>query len=138
MSMANDNDGQGQGGGQQQQQEGQSAGQEERLARLEETQQQQGSALERIETALANLMPGSRAEARDQVEGRLDRPSSVQEQVRAELERARQEQERAAAEDADKADRETVKQRLAKLEEMPPRQPVRRATRLLGWGDGSR
>lgn len=102
-------------------------GTDTRLARVE-------SAVERIENTLARLVPTSHRQAEQRVEGRLDRPSSVEEQVRAELARAKAEQEQAAAADADKAERETTAQRLAKLEERPPEPPVKRATKMLGWG----
>ena len=114
------------------------SGQDDRLDRLEETQREQGSALERIEAALARVIPGSHDEAQQREEARLDRPSAVQEQVRAELARARQEQDAAAAAAARDAEHESLKERVARLAETPPRQPVRRATKLLGWGDGSR
>lgn len=55
--------------------------------------------------------------------------ASVAEQVQAELAR----KEAAATE---QAERQTLHDRLAKLEEQPPAPPVRRATRLLGWGNG--
>jgi hypothetical protein len=92
--------------------------------------------LDRIEAALARLVPKSRADSEARVESRLDRPTDVQEQVRAELARAEEEQAAARAEEQAKAETETVSQRLAKLEETPPAPPVRRATRALGWGDG--
>lgn len=92
------------------------------------------SRLDRIETALARLVPGSHAQAQSRTESRLDRASDVEERVRAELARARQEQERQQAADRDRQERETMGQRLAKLEEQPPAEPIRRATRALGWG----
>lgn len=101
----------------------------ERLGRVE-------AAVERIENALSRVLPGSHAEAQERTEERLDRPSSIEEQVRAELEkRDRQAAEQAAAE-KEKADKETVAQRLARLEETPPAPPRLKRTALLGWGDG--
>lgn len=88
-----------------------------------------------IET-VSKLVPGSHAEAEQQTEKRLDRGSSVEEQVRAELAKAEREKAAQAAADADKADRETVAQRLARLEETPPAPPRLRRTAFLGWGDG--
>lgn len=102
-------------------------GQDARLSRVE-------SAVERIENTLARLVPTTHREAQGRVEGRLDRPSSVEEQVRAELARARADEQREQAAAADKADRETTAQRLARLEERPPEPPVKRTTKLLGWG----
>ena len=121
--------------GQQQQASG---GEGDRLDRLEETQREQGSALERIEAALARVIPGSHDEAQQRVEDRMDRPSQVQEQVRQELARARAEQDAAAAAAERDAEHKSLKERVAALAETPPRPPARRATKLLGWGDGSK
>ena len=82
------------------------------------------------------LLPGSRAEAEERTGERLDRGSTVEEQVRAELARAKREEAEAAARDKEKAESETVQQRLARLEETPPAPPSLRRTKLLGWGDG--
>lgn len=92
--------------------------------------------LDRLEQLVRNLIPGSRRESAERVEDRLDRPSNVEEQVRAELARAQREQAEADAAQASEQERETIAQRVAKLEERPPAEPVRRATRALGWGDG--
>jgi hypothetical protein len=94
--------------------------------------------LDRIEQIVRRLVPGSREDSRERVERRLDRPSTVEDQVRAELARAQREQAQADAAQADQTERETIAQRVAKLEEKPPEPPVRRATRALGWGDGRR
>ena len=114
----------------------------DRLDRLEETQREQGTALQRIETALAKIVPGSHAEAQDRVQDRLDRPSqaegTIAEQVQAELRKAREKDARDAAAAKERADRDAAEQstaeRLAKLEEKPPQPPARRVTKLLGWG----
>lgn len=90
--------------------------------------------VEQLAEAVSRLIPGSHAEAQQQVEGRLDRPArteeAVQEQVRAELARAREAEQRQQAE---AGERETLNARLAKLEEKPPEPPVRWVTRSLGW-----
>jgi len=58
--------------------------------------------------------------------------------VQAELDR----RDKKAADDKaaadDKSEREQMKADLAALRETKPQAPVRRATRLLGWGDGRR
>lgn len=99
------------------------------------------NAVGRIESALARVLPGSHAEARQRTEQRLDRPTTVEEQTQAELARAREEgrqEERDAAAKV-KADGErqaadeSVQSRLAKLEEKPPAPPTRRAERIM-WG----
>src|SRR5215475_13598223 len=61
-------------------------GLDERVTRVE-------NALERIEQAIGRLVPGSHAEAQRREETRLDRPTAVAEQVRAELAKARKEEE---------------------------------------------
>jgi hypothetical protein len=61
---------------------------------------------------------------------------SIEEQVSAELAR----RDKKAAEEKATADaaseRDQMKADLAALKERKPQAPVRRATRLLGWGDG--
>jgi len=87
--------------------------------------------VDKLAELVEKILPGSHDEAQTRTEEHLDRPSTVEEQVRAELARAREEEQRAQA---DTADKEDVKTRLAKLEETPPAQPVPRRTRMLGWG----
>lgn len=93
-------------------------------------------AVGRIETAIANLVPGSHAEAEQRTERRLDRGSSVAEQVRAELDKIKDEDAAAAAAQTEQNERRQVAERLARLEEQPPAPPRSRRTVLLGWGDG--
>lgn len=101
----------------------------ERLDRVEDK-------LDKLADAVNRLLPGSHKEAEHRTEERLDRSSSIEEQVAAELEkRDRLAREQADA-DAAKAERETTAQRLARLEERPPAPPRSRRTTLLGWGDG--
>ena len=77
--------------------------------------------------------PVSREAAQSQTEDRLDRPSSVAEQVRAEL--AKAETARAADQAAadDKSEREQMKADLAKLKETRPEPPQPRRQRVM-WG----
>jgi hypothetical protein len=114
-------------------------GRDERIDRLEDRQEQQGHILTRIEEAISRLGGGvepTHATAQAQTERRLDRPSSIQAEVKAELERARRDQEAEAAAEAEKAERQQLRDDVAALREVPPAPPVRRATLLLGWGDG--
>lgn len=100
----------------------------------------QGDRIDRIEgkvdhlaELVAKVLPGH-AEAQENVEQRLDRPSTVEEQVKAELAKAQRETaEREAREQRD-AEFTSVKDQVAKLTEKAPEPPVRRATRWLGWG----
>jgi|SRR6185437_10217751 len=105
------------------------AGEATNLEQVNQRLDRQQATLDRLAEAVARILPGSHAEAEQRTEQRLDRPSSVEEQVRAELARAQQEQ-------ADQQQAETVAQRLARLEEQPPAPQLPRRTKLLGWGDG--
>lgn len=91
--------------------------------------------LTRIENALAALVPGSHAQAQAHTERRLDRPSTVAEQVQAELAKAREKQQREEAEAARASELAGLKQTVAQLAEKPPEPPVRAVTRLM-WGTG--
>lgn len=108
----------------------------QRLERLEQRQEQTDGKLDEI----LGLIKGgiTRADGEDKgAGGPADRPGSVAEQVRAELERARKEDADRAAADAasaaDAADRESTRARLAKLEERPPARPQPRRERVM-WG----
>ena len=94
------------------------------------------NAVERIESAVSQLVPASHADAQARTERRLDRGSSVAEQVRAELARVKDEDAAAAAADGERDEQRQVQARLARLEERPPAPPRLARTRLLGWGDG--
>lgn len=61
------------------------------------------------------------------------RPSSVAEQVRAELARAKEEERRQADADAVKSETQQLRERLAKLEETKPEAPQPRRQRIM-WG----
>ncbi len=93
-------------------------------------------AVDRVEQLVSQLVPTSHAAAQERTEQRLDRGSSVAEQVRAELARAREDDAAAAAADSERDERRQVQTRLARLEERPPAPPRLARTRLLGWGDG--
>ena len=102
------------------------SGEADRLAAVEDK-------LDRLAAAVARLVPGSHREAEQRTEDRLDRPSTVEEQVRAELaKRDRQAAEQKAADEA-KSERESIREQLAKLQETAPAPPERRATRFM-WG----
>ena len=93
-------------------------------------------AVDRVEQLVSQLVPTSHAAAQERTEQRLDRGSSVAEQVRAELARAREDDAAAAAADSERDEWRQVQTRLARLEERPPAPPRLARTRLLGWGDG--
>lgn len=98
---------------------------EQRLDRLEARQASQDSKLDQI---IAKLTGGNvtRDQAQADTEARLDRPTDIGAQVRAELERA--EQERAKDDDL-----KTMKQQIAQLTERPPAPPQPRRERAM-WG----
>lgn len=95
---------------------------------------QQEGKLDRLAELVSRVIPGSHTDAQARTSARLDRPTraadtaaDVGAQVRAELDRR-------DAEAAGRAEQESLKAAVAKLQETPPRAPVRRATKLLGWG----
>lgn len=115
---------------------------DDRFGAIETEQAEQRGLLEQISSAVqgltgtgGKLTPASHTEAQQRTEDRLDRPSSVQEQVRAELARAQAERQAEADKDAAKSEREQMLERMARLEEKAPRPPVPWRTRMLGWGD---
>ena len=100
--------------------------QEDRISRVEH-------AIDRLADQVSKLIPASHAQAQAHTERRLDRPSSIEEQVQSALRQAR-EAERAETERAEgRKDRETVAARLARLEEKPPAPAVRAVESLMGW-----
>ena len=82
---------------------------------------------------LDELLTGGRKKAEDHEADKLDRPTAVEEQVRAELARAEQEKAAKAKAEGEKTEKQTMAQRLAKLEEQPPVQPQPRRQRAM-WG----
>jgi hypothetical protein len=92
-----------------------------------------GTRMTRLEEKLDQLLAGGHKKAEAREEQHLDRPSTVEEQVRAELQRAEQERAAAATAADEKTERETIKAQLAALAETPPAQPTPRRTRLM-WG----
>ena len=88
---------------------------------------------DRIETKLDQLLSGAHDKAEKHEEDKLDRPTTIAEQVRAELARAEQEKAAEQKEAEKQAEQETIAQRLARLEESPPVQPQPRRQRIM-WG----
>jgi hypothetical protein len=86
-----------------------------------------------IEAKLDQLLGGAHDRAEKHEEKRLGRPSTVEEQVQAELARARREADEKAAAEQDKQERQSLASRLAALEERPPVQPQPRRQRVM-WG----
>lgn len=105
-----------------------------------ETPPAEGERLDRVEakvdklTGLVEKFIGSGGNTEPAAKQAPTRPEGVEEQVRAELARAKAEEAKQAEE---RETKETVASLRAKLEEKPPAPPVRRATKLLGWGDGT-
>jgi hypothetical protein len=86
-----------------------------------------------IEAKLDQLLGTGHAKAEAREEKHLDRPSSVEEQVRAELARADAERKAAADAEAEKSERQTIREQIAKLTEARPEQPQPRRQRVM-WG----
>ena len=103
------------------------AEEQDRLGRLEDK-------VDRLADIVGKLVPGSREEAGKRTESRLDRSSDIQEQVQAELAKAREAEARQRAQDAEKSEQEQLRETVRKLAERPPEPPTPRRTRMLGWG----
>jgi hypothetical protein len=105
---------------------------EDRVERLETGQ---GRLVSKIDEVLSLLGTGSKAHAAAQhhEEQRLDRPTTIEEQVRAELARKDAEAKSAADADADKSERQTIRDQLAKLTEAKPVAPQPKRQRFM-WG----
>jgi hypothetical protein len=71
--------------------------------------------------------------AQQHTEERLDRPTSVAEEIRAQLAAQRASDEAAAAGRADADWRKDVNDKLAGLTEQQPEPPQRRVEKLMGW-----
>jgi hypothetical protein len=102
---------------------------EDRVERLETGQSKILSKLDEL------LGTGSKthAAAQHHQEQRLDRPTTIEEQVRAELARKDAEAKAAADSDAEKSERQTIKDQLAKLTEAKPAVPQPKRQRVM-WG----
>jgi uncharacterized membrane protein len=89
----------------------------------------------KVAAAVAAILQPAHATAQTAVQDRLaapgDAPQDVAAIVRAELART----DAQAADAKVRADVETHAQILAKLQEPPPRPPVTRRHRFMGWGD---
>lgn len=101
-------------------------GLEDRVEKLETGQQS-------IIGKLDELLTAGHRKAEEHQETRLGRPTSVEDQVRAELERKDREAAEKADKDAERAERESIKERLAKLAEVAPAAPQPRRQRFM-WG----
>jgi len=102
---------------------------EDRIERLETGQ---GKILSKLDEILGS---GGKihAAAEEHEETKLGRPSSIEDQVRAELARADTEKAKAKAAEDDKSERQTIREQLAKLTEARPEQPQPRRQRVM-WG----
>jgi hypothetical protein len=87
-----------------------------------------------IDAKLDQLLAGGSKPAAGDGAAPQGRPPSVEEQVRAELARAEQERTDQAAASAKEQEHQTMAERLRKLEESPPLQPLRRITKAM-WGN---
>jgi len=100
-----------------------------------------GDRVDRLETGqssiiakLDQLISGGTGKKADPPEGQPGgRPLTVAEQVQAELARGADDATAKAEKDAEKTERQTIKERLAKLTEAPPVRPVPRRERAM-WG----
>ena len=105
---------------------GPDAGLADRVERLESGQSS-------IIRKLDELIGGAHAKAADHTETRLSRPSSIEDQVRAELDRKDREARDTAEKEGTKTDLQAMREQLAKLTEAKPVQPQPRRQRVM-WG----
>ena len=109
----------------------------ERIQSIDSLAQRQDKVEGKLDQVLAAIEkftggpPATHQQAERQAEERLDRPSSVAEQVRAELAKAVQDRASRQAADDDKSEREQMRERLAKLEEKQPEPPQPRRQRVM-------
>ena len=101
----------------------------DRLIKLEAQLNRQDSAIDRLADTLARFVPTTRGEAEQHTERRLERPSSVAEQVEAELKR-RDKEAKDAARDGEVS---TLRETVAKLQEKAPEPVARGIERVMGW-----
>jgi hypothetical protein len=86
-----------------------------------------------MDAKLDQLLAAGHAKAEDHVEQRLDRPATVEEQVRAELARAREQDATERQAEQEKSEFQEMKDRLAKLGEVRPAAPQPKRERVM-WG----
>ena len=93
----------------------------------------QDSKLDTILDKLGGITGQAHAAAQQHTEDRLDRPSTIAEEIRAQLEAQRTADE-AAAEKRGSAERlAAMEERLAGMQEKIPETPPRRVEKILGW-----
>ena len=71
--------------------------------------------------------------AQQHTEERLDRPSSVAEEIRQQLSEQRAKEEADAKQNADAEWRKGVDERLTGMAEKTPEAPLRRVEKIMGW-----
>jgi len=103
--------------------------------RVESLETGQGKISSKLDELISMLGTGSKAHAAAEAheEKHLDRPSTIEEQVRAELERAEAEKAKAAEGEAQKSEWQQMKDNVAKLTEAKPVAPQPRRQRVM-WG----
>lgn len=85
--------------------------------------------IDRLAELIARAVPTTRREAEQHTERRLERPSSVAEQVQAELDR-RDQKAKEAARDGELT---TLRETVGKLQEKAPEPVARGIERVMGW-----
>lgn len=106
---------------------------EDRVERLESGQTTMSGKIDEILGLIRGGAGKAHDAAADHEENRLDRPTTVEEQVRAELARADAERQAAADKDAEKSEMEQLKANVAALRETPPVPPQPKRERFM-WG----
>lgn len=89
--------------------------------------------LDRIIDMFGGIKDQAHERAAEHTEDRLDRPSSIAEEIRQQLAGQRAKDEAAAAQTADADWRKSVDDRLTGMAEKVPEAPVRRVENIMGW-----
>jgi chromosome segregation ATPase len=102
---------------------------------VDDLAQRQDRIENKLDELLASLKAGgsTQAKAEEHQEEKLGRPSTIAEQVQMELDARDKAKADKAEKDAEKTERESIKERLAKLTETPPARPQPRRQRVM-WG----
>jgi hypothetical protein len=99
--------------------------------RVEHLESGQDRILSRLDELLGTGGIHKKAAAAE--ERRLDRPATIEEQVRMELERKEREDGERKDRESEKSERQSMRETLAKLTEAKPEQPQPRRQRVM-WG----
>jgi hypothetical protein len=106
---------------------------EDRVETLETGQSRMSAKLDEILGLVSGKAGKVHAAAEQHEEAKLGRPSTIEEQVRAELAKAEQDKAARAEAEQQKSEAQQIREQIAKLTEAKPVQPQPRRQRVM-WG----